>query len=255
MGKSFRLNSLSIILMGCLALTSAGAQAADPAASLGLPGFQVPAEIIRGPGFALAKSGGSGPVVVESDQEDTAAFVAFRQPWTPPAAAFRSRVVTCDDPRPLDRVAMDDFGFNVSGNAIRLRWWGVLTNGQQIGKSYYIAVYKDSNCRPDTHVYKACVTPQVLFQRIDCTQQRVFRFDTPIPPLAVSAGQKYWIQISENDAGSATPGVDDFFWSGRQPVRGCRALQTFDFIEYRTLVDPCNDRPDDLSFEILVQTP
>ena len=274
MSKTVPLRCLSMVLLGCLALTPVKTRAAAGVSiSVGLPGVQVPAEVVRGPGSGRVLSAhdagalgdddaegvraadGAEVAGAAGDREDTEAFITYRQPWTPPVASFRARVRSCDDPVPFTAVCMDDFAFSASGQAIRLRWWGVLTNTAQVGRPYYIAMYKDSNCTPATLIYKACVTPRVVAVQPDCTNQRVFRFDTPIPAVALSGGQRYWLQISENDAASSNPGADDFFWSGRRPVRKCRALTTTDYVTYVPLVDSCTGQPDDLSFEILLQTP
>jgi len=256
MSKTVALRCLSMVLLGCCALTPVSASAAAGASmSVGLPGVQIPSEVVRGPEKKLVSANEADAWAAEGDQEDTEAFVSYNQPWTPPVASFRARVRSCDDPTPFTAVCMDDFAFSASGRAVRLRWWGVLTNTAQVGRPYYIAIYKDSNCTPATLIYKACVTPAVVAVQPDCTNQRVFRFDTPIPAVALTGGQRYWLQISENDAASSNPGADDFFWSGRQPVRKCRALSTSDYITYTPLTDSCNGQPDDLSFAILLQTP
>ena len=177
----------------------------------------------------------------------------FSQPYTPPAAAFRSRVSSCTNPAPMDRIAFDDFFCEQGGLAGQLRWWGTLSNAQQIGRPYYIAIYSDQNCHPNVLLYQACVIPQVQQVSMNCNNNAVFRFQSAIPAFNMAAGVRYWLQISEDDANSYTQGQDDFRWAGRQPVNGCPALQLDAGGEFHTLIDPCNQQLDDLSFQVKVQ--
>ncbi|GEM_PF-2755887 len=191
-----------------------------------------------------------------SDQTaNPAAFYLIRQPWTRPSAAWESRVRACGDPTPTSLASMDDFNVQRGGRLIGVRWWGVLTSGAQIGKPYYIAIYSDADCKPGNLLYRTCVVPQVRSIGVDCRDQRVFELRTRIPAFAVGTGAHYWLQISEDDAASATPGANDFLWSMHQPVRGCRALTTPNYVDYRPLFDPCNQRESDLAFDLLIKTP
>ncbi len=179
----------------------------------------------------------------------------YRQPWTPPATAYRSRVASCQDPTPADRVALDDWGCTNGGVAVRVRWWGQVLDQQQLdGRPYYIAFYSDSgDCKPEALLYETCVVPQVQFVGVDCTDRDVFQFRAAIPAFPVTAGEHYWIQISEVDAASANVGQDDFRWSGRQPARFCNAGQLDAAGEFHSpLVDACNGNIDDLSFSVKV---
>ncbi len=179
----------------------------------------------------------------------------FKQPWTPPAAAHRSRVVSCETPVPMDRVAFDDFGFHKSGNVVGVKWWGELFDSNQVGRPYYIAFYTDSQCRPDTLIYETCVVPEVKFTGVDCTGANVCTFRAPLAGFTAAAKQRYWIQISENDAQSANPGQDDFRWSSHQPIRGCPAVQSGGDGEFHPIIDPCNQKHEDMAFELLLQAP
>lgn len=191
-----------------------------------------------------------GSALDDQTLEPQATFT-YRQPWTRPSAAFESRVFDCGAPRPSDLAAMDDFRPRRDGDLVGMRWWGVLLNGAQIGHPYYIAIYSDVDCQPGDLLYETCLVPQTRPVGIDCLNQRVFEFRTPMPAFGVEAGKRYWLQISEADALSAQPGVNDFLWSGHQPVVGCRALQTPDYVTYRPLTDPCNQRTSDLAFDLL----
>jgi len=225
-----------------------------------LPGYQVPQQFLSIPAPPDSSSDGmpiDGGIDAGADDEieNPAAYRTYSQPWTAPAAAFRSRVLGCPAPVPMDRVCTDDFGFTANGQVIRLRWWGVLLAQAQIGRTYHIAIYNDANCTPDAMLYQTCIVPQTQFVAFNCRNQRTFRFESAIPAFPVVAGQRYWLQISEDDAASANPGADDFLWSGRQPVRGCPALWSFGNGEFTKLTDPCNQNTSDLSFEILLRTP
>lgn len=190
-----------------------------------------------------------------ADLGGDATFHWYRQPWTPPAPAHRSRVVSCDNPNIAGQVAFDDFGVPQSGETGRVRWWGVLLSPAQIGRSYYIAIYSDDHCRPDSLLYETCVVPQVQFVGMDCTARSVYLFRAQIPSFAATAGERYWLQISEDDQLSAHVGQDDFAWSGRQPVRGCPAVTSDEEGEFDRITDQCNGQLDDLSFELLFKVP
>jgi hypothetical protein len=181
----------------------------------------------------------------------------FRQPWTPPAAAHKSRVVACGQPDPDNIIALDDFECDQSGDVVRVRWWGVLLDPQQINRTYYIAIWSDNGaCEPDQVLYSTCVIPQSRRAARDCTDKRVLEFRAQVPPFQVNAGERYWLQISEDDANSANAGVDDFLWSGRQPARLCDAVQIDANGEIHSpLIDACNGQIDDLSFEVLIHVP
>jgi len=181
----------------------------------------------------------------------------FFQPWTQNIASHSSRVRSCDQPTIVDFVAMDDFICREGGKMDRLRWWGVVFSREQaLRGSYYIAIYKDNgNCEPGEQLYKACVRPRVKLAGVDCTDNFVVQFDTALAaPFPVEPGVRYWLQISEDDAASFRPGVEDFRWSGHQPIEGCEALQidaAGNII--RPLIDRCNERPSDLAFAFRAQ--
>ena len=179
----------------------------------------------------------------------------FSQPWIPDWPAYESRVRSCVNPLPVNRVAMDDFECPTSGDAVGLRWWGVLTvKAQKKMRPYYVAIYDDDNCKPGQLLYETCVVPKVKKLIMDCTDRRVFVFAAKIPAFPVAADERYWLQISEDDAGSARPGVDDFLWSGRRPQQLCAATQMdAGGVFYCPLMDPCFGKRNDLSFEIFVQ--
>lgn len=190
------------------------------------------------------------------DPVKTGEFKVYRQRWTPPAAPHVSRVKSCENPVPDDRVAMDDFQVPFDGTAVQLRWWGAILDQDQIGRPYYVAIYSDIDCEPGDLLYETCVVPTGKCIAVDCSDHKVARFQTPIPAFEVHAGEHYWLQISEDDADSANVGQDDFLWSGRQPRRMCPAMQlgANGQVE-QPLIDACNGLVDDLSFELVFQVP
>lgn len=192
--------------------------------------------------------------IIDGSEQTPQARFLLRQPWTRPSAAFESRVRECGDPTPSALASMDDFEINRDGRLLGMRWWGVLFTGAQYERPYYIAIYSDVDCKPGDLLYRTCVVPRVRPVGIDCNNQRVFEFRTAVPAFTVEANKRYWLQISEDDRASAQPGANDFLWSGHQPIKGCRALTTPNYIDYRPLVDPCNDRPSDLAFDLLFNT-
>ena len=188
-------------------------------------------------------------------QADPPEFCTYSQPWTPPASSFRSRVVSCQNPQPMPRAAMDDFTCDEGGALGKVRWWGVLRTQQQVGRPYYIAIRSDNNCQPDALLYETCVVPEVQYVNDDCLNKHVFLFSAQIQPFMVNAGERYWLEIAENDAQSAAQGQDDFRWSGHQPVEGCPALQRNAAGVFFELHDACNEMPSDLSFEVKIKVP
>lgn len=181
----------------------------------------------------------------------------FSQPWTWNRMSHRSIVFSCATPAPLDQVAMDDFECEHDATIKRLQWWGVLLDpAQGDNRPYYVAIYEDDgNCRPGALVYEECVIPRVRRVGADCRQDPVFLFSTGLNGFTVSGGQRYWLQISEDDAGSARIDVDDFRWSGRVPIRLCAALQRSDAGVYRQpLLDFCFEDFVDLSFRLAGQS-
>jgi len=178
----------------------------------------------------------------------------FRQPWDKRSASHSSIVRSCDQPSPMDVVAMDDFVCRDGAKMNRLRWWGVLLDKKQYksGRSYYIAIYDDNgNCQPGDKLYETCVKPQEKYVGKDCAGNHVVMFTTKIPPFGAAPGQRYWLQISEDDSNSARPGIEDFRWSGRMPIQFCPALQMDVAGGIRQpLIDRCTQKEVDLSFII-----
>lgn len=192
----------------------------------------------------------------ETHEESPASYVVFSQPWTNPAASHTSRIESCDNPALDPSACYDDFYFREdSGMAVGVRWWGTLRNREQVGRSYYIAIYSQAGCQPGDLLYKDCVRPQVQLVGTDCQGEYVCRFSSLIDPFPVQADTQYWIQISENDADSLTPGIDDFRWSARQGIYGCNALKSFGQNEFSPVIDPCNDRMMDMAFQLYVDVP
>jgi hypothetical protein len=181
------------------------------------------------------------------------------QPWTPRLPAWESVVYSCDYPKPYRLAAADDFIFEDFTLPINnINWWGVVSDPDQLKRTYHIVIYKESGkCLPafDSIVWQGCIRPDdAALQGADCQGNRVFKFFSTVPfwnPLTLGPGH-YWVQISESDKDSVTPDKPDFWWSSHQPVVKCPALQwdsSFNIIQ--PLIDPCNQRKDDLAFEIL----
>lgn len=180
----------------------------------------------------------------------------WNQPYTWPLASHESRVFSCDTPRPLDKIAVDDWICTRTGPIVRVSWWGVLLTSAQYSKrwSYYIAIYRNrpGTCEPEPEpIYRACVRPDVLRYtgRWDCKQQRVFYFSARLPtPFTQQIEQHYWIQISEADKESARVGAEDFRWSAHRPILLCPAAQAPPFTQ--PILDACDNQPDDLAFRL-----
>lgn len=185
--------------------------------------------------------------------ESALAQPLYRQPWRLHRASHSSIVESCATATPIDLVALDDFEVDEAGTVLRVRWWGVLlVPGQRFNRPYYIAFYSDNgNCQPLALLYEECVTPEVIRVGTDCNADPVFRLSAAIPSFPVSSNTRYWLQISEDDSGSARPGQEDFRWSGRRPQRYCPAIQRDSTgTIYTPLLDICDNQPDDLSFAL-----
>jgi hypothetical protein len=186
----------------------------------------------------------------------TAPSFKWNQPYTWPLASHESRVVSCEEPRPLEKVAMDDWVCTKTGPVVRVSWWGVLLDAAQYSKrwSYYIAIYRNipGTCQPEREpIYRACVRPDVIRYtgRWDCRQNRVFYFSARLPtPFQQRIQQHYWIQISEADWESARPGKEDFRWSAHREVKQCRAGQSPPWTQ--PLIDACDGGVVDLAFRL-----
>lgn len=185
------------------------------------------------------------------------AQLLYSQPYTPRQASFESRVVSCGEPRPMKLVALDDWMAGVNSPVTKIDWWGTLTNPAQASKRFYVAIYKHD---PATNkpamgslIAKTCVVPQAVYVTTDCRQMRVFKFTAKFPVgwFNQTAGQHYWLQISEADKESAKVLAEDFRWSGRRPIKFAPAVQFAASGAFITpLKDLCDQIRDDLSFNI-----
>jgi hypothetical protein len=178
------------------------------------------------------------------------------QPWTPPRAAFESRVVGCGNPQPLNRVAADDWVCFRSGPIVRVTWWGTLSDPAQGARPFYLAIYANQGavCAPDfdQRLYQACIVPNVVrYRGTDCQNRRVYMMSALLPttnPFVQQLGTHYWLQISEADQQSIRVGLEDFRWSGHRPIELCHAVQFPPLVT--PLLDACDQQPDDLSFAL-----
>jgi len=186
-------------------------------------------------------------------------FFAWKwvQPWTPPWAAYESRVERCGLPTPLSRIALDDWICQRSGPIIRYSWWGTLSHPLQGRRPFYVAIYPASAtaCVPQLTpppLYQVCLVPDVVrLVGHDCQDRPVYFLSGIIPagtaPFTQVAGNHYWLQISEADAESIRPGLEDFRWSSHRPINLCPAVQGPAPLT-QPLLDPCDQREEDLAF-------
>ena len=181
----------------------------------------------------------------------------YVQPWTPPRAAFTSRVISCEQPSPFPQIAMDDWICGASGRITRVTWWGTLNTPLQAQRPFYIAVYGSAAtaCVPNPAdlQFQICVVPDYAkYVGTDCQQRRVYRMSAALPatnPFVQQQGTHYWLQISEADQQSVQVNVENFRWSGHRQIQNCRAVQAPP-AWIQPLIDPCDQQPDDLSFAL-----
>lgn len=176
----------------------------------------------------------------------------FLQPWSPPRGAHESRVQSCQNPQPLNQIAVDDWICGATGPLLRLHWWGTLNTPLQSTRPFYVAIYAHTpgSCQPTftQRLYQTCLVPDYRkYVGTDCQQRRVYRMSGVLSvPFTQVQGTHYWLQISEADAESVQPGIENFRWSGHLPIQNCEAASAFPFVQ--PLRDPCNQQPVDLSF-------
>jgi len=172
------------------------------------------------------------------------------QPWTSPRGSHESRVISCTNafPPTTGLAAMDDWICPASGAITTVQWWGVVSTPAQRTRHYYIAIWSNSAaaCRPNVRIYQACVTPTSIAVGTDCRQRIVYRFTAPLPvPYFIqTTGTHYWLQVSEDDAGSVNPGAPDFRWSSHLPISPaplCPAVQlNGGGVFTQPILDDCN---------------
>jgi hypothetical protein len=175
----------------------------------------------------------------------------FRQPYNQPLGSFASVVQNCANPKPFPVAAADDFKFADNFLINHFRWWGTVSDPAQLNRLYYLAIYKDGGCRPGQRIYQTCAFAQTQFVGVDCQGNNVYTFLVTLPnPLPIASGH-FWFRVAESDADSIRPGLVDFKWSGRRPVRLCDAGQQTLAGWFAPLLDPCDNLPDDLAFCVL----
>jgi len=185
------------------------------------------------------------------------AQLLYSQPYTPKQSSFESRVGNCAEHRPFKRQALDDWIATVNSPVTKIEWWGTLTNPAQASKMFFVAIYKHD---PATNkpamgslIAQRCVVPQAVYVGTDCKGMRVFKFTAKFAVgwFNQTAGQHYWLNVSESDKESAKQLVEDFRWSGRRPIKNAPAVQfTSAGTFIPSLVDVCDNLRDDLSFNI-----
>lgn len=163
-----------------------------------------------------------------------------------PLGAVESRVQSCANPVPSPGwlAAFDDFRCDLTGPINHIYWWGVIlpeNNVAQLDKRYFISIRVDSGgpcedaagagcgpaslTHPDTRTW--CVDPSWQDTgSLDCLGRRIYRFSASLsPPFEQIQGYHYWVQVSEIDDESSTPGVEDFRWKSTEPFQHCTAVQ------------------------------
>jgi len=156
----------------------------------------------------------------------------FSQPWTPNAKGFTSRIPNCSTPFGPPGMAVDDFVSASTSNLTILAWWCNVSAPAQLNRPVNVSVYPNlpGACFPDftNSIYSQCVVPAIKqLVGTDCLGRRVYRCIALLPAggVTVTPGAQYWLQISEDDSNSLTPGVDDFKWCGHFGNVGCPAFQ------------------------------
>lgn len=198
-------------------------------------------------------------------QPTTANPFKVDQRWIPRLASFSSIVQNCNGTQyTFAPVAMDDFLCTKDGPLVRMEWWGTMDLATlPVQRRFFIQIWGHSgtSCRPTQPLWKGCVNATYKVVGTDCQQRRVYQFaaNLPQPWFVQTAGNRYWVQISEldngNPAGSppSSPriGQVDWRWSGHRNIKNCPAGQfTAAGAFISPLLDPCDQQPDDLAFRI-----
>ncbi len=184
----------------------------------------------------------------------------IRQRWTFNRPPYQSRVVSCDNPTPEPKIALDDFICQEGSTLVRLTWWGWLSNAAQGQRNFYVAIYLDNgNCQPvPGPIAQWCIAPQnppVLVGN-DCqaVPRPVYRMTVQLPGgFLANGGQRYWLQISEDDSNSLTQNQDDFRWSAHRPTDPpvCWAVQAWPVVQLP--LDVCDNQQNELAFVLRSQ--
>jgi hypothetical protein len=191
----------------------------------------------------------------------------INQPWIKPLASHASIVDNCSGQQvTFAPIAMDDFLCTKNGPLVRIEWWGTM-DGTFLPpqRNFFVRIYghTGSTCQPTNPLYSACVQASSKLVGIDCQQKPVYHFraSLPSPHFVQTAGTRYWLQISEVDRGPAgapaaspRPGVVDWRWSAHRDIKNCPAIRRGAAGATSTLIDPCDDRQDDLAFRIYSRT-
>lgn len=173
------------------------------------------------------------------------------QPWTPRLAAHESRVQSCANPAPLNQIAADDWICGATGPIVRVEWWGNLSSPQQAKRPFYIAIYSNfaAVCQPNlaAPLFSICTVPDYCRKvGTDCQNRPVYQISAPLPGFSQVQGFHYWLQVSEADAESLRPGLEDFRWSSHRAINNCPAISAFPVVQ--PIADACDQQPEDLAF-------
>lgn len=187
------------------------------------------------------------------------------QPWVRPLASHASIVQTCEGQQyTFAPIAIDDFLCTKNGPIVRAQWWGTMdSTAQPPQKRFYVAIYAAlaTTCAPNLQapLYRACVDASAKLVGADCQQKPVYLFSATLPQpwFTQTAGNRYWLQISEVDrntngtAASPRVGAVDWRWSGHRSIKNCPAAQRNANNTYvQPLRDPCDQIEDDLAFRL-----
>jgi hypothetical protein len=113
------------------------------------------------------------------------------------------------------RVA-NSFSLGFDALVTDVHWWGYFEPNASIDSDFRIRFYETAGSLPGTNIYEQLVNPTLTDTGLTNTvaagtsAQTVWLFSAdPVPPLALSAGVSYWLEIAYLPA----TGTDEFLWS------------------------------------------
>jgi hypothetical protein len=171
----------------------------------------------------------------------------YSQSWDKRSPAFDSFSERCNTPSSsLSRVT-DDWIASATVPVKGLRWWGTSGDADRPASNFTVLIWQANpvQCTPQIFplggpvlLASWCVEAVRRPVGTDCDGKIVYEFTACLNPQGFMQfeGERYWLQISENDkpgeagdgspaGGSSIPGLVEFRWSGVEGVRNCPALQ------------------------------